>query len=66
MAHFRCQYPHFAMKRWRCACRLKWKTEKTSAGIGMITKREFYIDGKWVAPAVARDLEVIDPATEEA
>ena len=32
----------------------------------MITKREFYIDGKWVAPAVARDLEVIDPATEEA
>ncbi len=31
----------------------------------MIEKREFYIDGKWVKPAVANDLEVIDPATEE-
>lgn len=28
-------------------------------------KRKFYIDGKWVAPAVPRDLEVIDPSTEE-
>lgn len=32
----------------------------------MIEKREFYIDGKWVAPAKAADLEVIDPSTEEA
>jgi len=32
----------------------------------MIEKRDFYIDGKWVAPAVANDCEVIDPATEEA
>ena len=31
----------------------------------MIEKRDFYIDGKWVAPDVANDLEVIDPATEE-
>ncbi|MFP1630180.1 aldehyde dehydrogenase family protein [Zhengella sp. ZM62] len=31
----------------------------------MLDKREFYIDGQWVKPAVARDLEVIDPATEE-
>ena len=28
-------------------------------------KRKFYIDGAWVAPATARDLEVIDPSTEE-
>ena len=27
---------------------------------------EFYIDGKWVQPAVANRFEVIDPATEEA
>ncbi len=27
--------------------------------------RKFYIDGQWVEPAVARDLEVINPATEE-
>ena len=32
----------------------------------MITKREFYIDGKWVAPLVAKDCAVIDPSTEEA
>ena len=32
----------------------------------MIEKRNFYIDGKWVAPAKAHDLEVIDPSTEEA
>ena len=25
----------------------------------------FYIDGKWVAPAVPHDLAVIDPSTEE-
>ncbi len=31
----------------------------------MIVKREFYIDGKWVAPAAARDCDVIDPSTEE-
>ena len=28
-------------------------------------KRKFYIDGAWVDPAEARDLEVIDPTTEE-
>lgn len=32
----------------------------------MITKREFYINGQWVAPAVARDHAVIDPSTEDA
>ncbi len=31
----------------------------------MITKREFYIDGTWVLPLVARDCPVIDPSTEE-
>jgi aldehyde dehydrogenase (NAD+) len=31
----------------------------------MIERREFYIDGGWVAPAVPRDLMVIDPSTEE-
>ena len=31
----------------------------------MIDNRKFYIDGAWVAPAEARDLEVIDPSTEE-
>jgi len=31
----------------------------------MIVRREFLIDGKWVKPAIARDFEVIDPATEE-
>ena len=28
-------------------------------------KRKFYIDGAWVDPAAAHDLEVIDPTTEE-
>lgn len=28
-------------------------------------KRRFYIDGAWVQPARANDLEVIDPSTEE-
>ncbi len=28
-------------------------------------KRKFYIDGAWVEPAAPRDLEVIDPSTEE-
>ena len=32
----------------------------------MIEKREFYINGKWVAPAKARDCAVIDPSTEDA
>ncbi len=32
----------------------------------MIDKRDFYIDGRWVAPAASNDLEVIDPSTEEA
>jgi aldehyde dehydrogenase (NAD+) len=27
--------------------------------------RQFYIDGKWVAPAQARDFDVTNPATEE-
>ncbi|MEE2861068.1 MAG: aldehyde dehydrogenase family protein [Pseudomonadota bacterium] len=31
----------------------------------MLDKREFYIDGAWVAPSATRDLEVIDPSTEE-
>lgn len=32
----------------------------------MIEKREFYINGDWVAPRAGRDCEVIDPSTEEA
>jgi aldehyde dehydrogenase (NAD+) len=31
----------------------------------MLDKREFYIDGRWVAPAAANDLEVINPSNEE-
>lgn len=31
----------------------------------MIEKRDFYINGQWVAPAKARDYPVIDPSTEE-
>lgn len=31
----------------------------------MIEKRNFYIDGKWVAPHSARAMGVIDPSTEE-
>ena len=31
----------------------------------MINKREFYINGQWVSPAQANDLDVIDPSTEE-
>ncbi len=31
----------------------------------MIEKREFYINGQWVAPAVANDFNVINPSTEE-
>ncbi len=32
----------------------------------MLEKREFYINGGWVAPQAGTDLEVIDPSTEEA
>ncbi|MEX0280801.1 MAG: aldehyde dehydrogenase family protein [Arenibacterium sp.] len=32
----------------------------------MIERRDFYINGQWVAPAEANDFEVIDPSTEEA
>ena len=31
----------------------------------MLTRRDFYINGAWVAPIDGRDLEVIDPSTEE-
>lgn len=31
----------------------------------MIEKREFYINGAWIAPAAARDCGVVDPSTEE-
>ncbi|WP_028744959.1 aldehyde dehydrogenase family protein [Rhizobium mesoamericanum] len=31
----------------------------------MLDKRNFYIDGEWVAPLVANDFEVINPATEQ-
>ncbi|WP_434051287.1 MAG: aldehyde dehydrogenase family protein [Roseibium sp.] len=31
----------------------------------MIEKRQFYIDGSWVDPSKARDLEVVNPATEK-
>ncbi|MFA5537623.1 MAG: aldehyde dehydrogenase family protein [Gemmobacter sp.] len=31
----------------------------------MIEKRDFYINGAWVAPAAPRDHAVIDPSTEE-
>src|SRR3954471_805838 len=31
----------------------------------MLSKLQFYIDGKWVDPAVPRVLEVIDPSNEE-
>lgn len=33
---------------------------------GLLDKRKFYIDGAWVDPARANDLEVIDPSTEDA
>jgi aldehyde dehydrogenase (NAD+) len=32
----------------------------------MIEKREFYINGQWVAPSQVNDCQVIDPSTEEA
>ncbi|WP_170382062.1 aldehyde dehydrogenase family protein [Ruegeria atlantica] len=31
----------------------------------MIEKREFYINGQWVAPSAANDFSVINPSTEE-
>ncbi|WP_347266741.1 aldehyde dehydrogenase family protein [Paracoccus sp. (in: a-proteobacteria)] len=31
----------------------------------MVDKRNFYIGGAWVSPRAPRDLEVIDPSTEE-
>ena len=31
----------------------------------MIEKRDFYIDGAWIAPDTANDFDVTDPATEE-
>ncbi len=31
----------------------------------MIEKRDFYINGEWVAPRQPRDFDVIDPSTEE-
>ena len=31
----------------------------------MIEKRDFYINGQWVAPATPNDCNVIDPSTEE-
>lgn len=31
----------------------------------MLEKRDFYINGQWVAPAKANDFAVIDPSTEE-
>jgi aldehyde dehydrogenase (NAD+) len=31
----------------------------------MLDKRKFYINGEWVAPVVANDLEVLNPATEK-
>ena len=32
----------------------------------MLDKRDFYIDGAWVAPKAGTDFDVIDPSTEEA
>ncbi|MBO6774084.1 MAG: aldehyde dehydrogenase family protein [Marinibacterium sp.] len=31
----------------------------------MLEKREFYINGQWVAPSASNDVQVIDPSTEE-
>eukprot|EP01132_Coremiostelium_polycephalum_P007045 gene7045-8697_t len=31
----------------------------------MLRKTDFYINGKWTAPAVAKDLDVINPADEQ-
>ena len=38
----------------------------TSTSVGPLThSRQFYIDGKWVDPAVVNDYSVINPATEK-
>ena len=31
----------------------------------MLNKKNFYINGQWVAPKNAKDIEVIDPSTEK-
>lgn len=31
----------------------------------MLDKRDFYIDGRWIAPAKANDFDVINPSSEE-
>ena len=31
----------------------------------MLDKRNFYINGKWVAPKKQNDFKVIDPSTEK-
>jgi aldehyde dehydrogenase (NAD+) len=31
----------------------------------MLEKREFYINGQWISPAIANDLDVINPSNEE-
>ena len=31
----------------------------------MLEKRNFYINGQWIAPAAANDFAVIDPSTED-
>ena len=31
----------------------------------MLDKRNFYINGKWIAPSKANDFEVINPSNEE-
>ena len=32
----------------------------------MLEKKQFYIDGAWVAPSAQRQLEVVDPSTGQA
>ena len=34
-------------------------------GANMLIKRDFYINGAWVAPQTAHDCDVINPSTEE-
>ncbi len=31
----------------------------------MLDKKNFYIDGKWVAPKNLKEIQVVDPATEK-
>ena len=31
----------------------------------MLDKKNFYINGQWVKPKSAKEIKVIDPATEE-